>query len=240
MSAFERYQRQILLPEIGCPGQKILQNSHVTVVGAGGLGSAVAYYLAVAGIGHLRLIDHDLVDISNLNRQILHQQQDIGHAKVDSAQEKLSRTNPEITLEGFQETLDEKNIDSLLHGSDIIVDCLDNFPTRFVLNDWCLSSGTPFVHGACRGWEGRVTLILPGKTPCLRCLVPVPPPPELFPIIGVTAGVIGTIQATETLKFLLKLSRLLAGTWLLYDGQSLIYRLLETGDIGHCSRCQPV
>ena len=213
-----RYARQLLLPGLGEEGQERLKEARIFIAGAGGLGSPVAIYLAAAGLGNLTVADSDVVDQSNLNRQILHYDRDIGEKKIVSAQEKLEELNPDITVRVIDARIDEKNAGRLVGRSDGIVDCLDNFPTRYILNRTALGKGIPLFHGAIRGMYGQATTLIPGKTPCLACIFPKPPPPEVFPVVGVTPGVIGTVQATEVLKFLLGTGELLAGRLLLWDG----------------------
>jgi adenylyltransferase/sulfurtransferase len=214
----ERYDRQIMIGEIGLDGQERLKRSRVVIAGAGGLGSPVAIYLAAAGIGTLRLIDHDQVALSNLNRQILHWEEDIGRRKVDSARTKLRRLNSSVEVEAIPETLTEGNVSRLVEGCDGIVDAMDNLPTRYVLNRCAVERRVPFFHGAVNGFEGRAMTVLPGETACLRCLFRGPVPEEKFPVIGTTPAVIGSIQATEVVKYLAGIGKLLAGRILLYDG----------------------
>lgn len=235
----ERYERQVSLQEIGEAGQENLKNARIAIIGAGGLGAAVIPYLAAAGIGYLRIIDKDFVVPSNLNRQLLHWEKDLGRAKVESATEKVKSLNSEIAIEGFNQSFVEGTAEKLLENIDLVVDCLDNFPTRYILNDWAMKLEIPFIHGACRGWEGRVTVIVPNKTPCLRCIVPTPPRPEVFPIIGVTAGLLGMIQATEAIKRILNRPNTLEGRWLIYDGDALKFRIIETDRETFCTKCQP-
>ncbi len=214
----ERYTRQILL--FGEEGQAALRDSSVLVAGAGGLGSPVAYYLAVAGVGHLRIVDHDTVERSNLNRQILHGEQDIGVQKVESAREKLARINPDIAIDPRNITIDERSVGPLLDGIDVVVDAMDNFPVRYLLNRAAIDRGIPFMHGAVFGFSGQATTVIPGKTACLRCLFPNPPPKETFPVVGAAPGMIGLIQVHEVLKYLLRTGSLLGNRLVLWDGLS--------------------
>ncbi len=232
-----RYERQISLDGFGIEGQKKLEAAEVAVVGVGGLGSAVSMYLAAAGIGTLRLIDPDTVELSNLNRQILHWQDDIERPKVDSARTKLSGFNEEVRIVTIAERLDEDNAERLLHGCSVIVDCLDNFTGRYVLNRTALELGIPLVHGACQGLEGRCTTIIPGRTPCFRCLYPAAPPERSVPILGSVAGTVGTIQATETVKYITGMGELLAGRLLLYDGGGMSFHLVEITSNAGCPDC---
>jgi len=212
----DRYARQILF--FGEEGQEKLKRSHIFIAGAGGLGSPVAIYLAVAGIGKITLVDKDVVDQSNLNRQILHFDQDIGRKKIESAREKLERINPDITINAIAATIDESNADTLIADADGIVDAMDNFPTRYLLNTISQKKGIPLFHGAIRGMYGQATTILPGSTPCFACIFPRAPPAEVFPVVGVTPGIIGSIQATEVIKYLTGSGDLLTNRLFVWDG----------------------
>jgi len=212
----QRYARQILM--IGEEGQERIKAACVLVAGAGGLGTVIALYLAAAGVGHLRIIDCDVVEVSNLNRQILHWGRDVGRRKTDSAGEKLSALNPLIRIEALSCRIAEKNAGDMVRGCDLILDAMDNFPTRHLLNRMAVDQGIPFIHGAVRGLFGQATTVIPGKTPCLRCLFPVNPPQEVFPIIGATCGVIGSIEASEAIKLLTGQGKPLAGRLFLWDG----------------------
>ncbi|ADI73877.1 UBA/THIF-type NAD/FAD binding protein [Methanohalobium evestigatum Z-7303] len=210
------YSRQIMM--FGEEGQEKLKNSSVTITGSGGLGSPIAIYLAAAGVGKIRIIDHDTVALSNLNRQILHHHKDIGVLKVDSAKGKLNDLNPNIDIETFNETLSPDNIKNLIGKSHIVVDALDNYHTRFSLNEAAVQEQIPLVHGAVEGFHGQVTTIIPGETPCMRCFISKTPPKKTFPILGTTAGIIGTMQANEVIKYLTGSGKLLTGRLLLWDG----------------------
>ncbi|MDH7594415.1 MAG: HesA/MoeB/ThiF family protein [Methanomicrobiales archaeon] len=211
-----RYSRQI--PLIGEEGQKRLKETSIFIAGAGGLGCPVALYLAAAGVGRLLVADNDMVEESNLNRQILHYPKDIGRKKVCSMGEKLSEMNPCIKIEALDAEIDEKTVASLTAGADGIVDALDNFPTRYLLNGVALKRGIPLFHGAIHGFFGQATTIIPGRSPCLRCIFPHPPPEEMFPAIGAASGFIGLVLATEVLKYILGRGELLAGRLLIWDG----------------------
>jgi adenylyltransferase/sulfurtransferase len=215
----KRYHRQILL--LGEAGQEKLKRARVLIAGAGGLGTVIATYLAAAGVGTLRIVDCDIVEETNFNRQILHWSGDLGRSKTASVREKLSALNPTIVVEEIAQRIDETNIDSAAAACNIIVDAMDNFPTRYLLNRTALRQGTPLIHGAVRGLRGQATTILPGKTPCLRCIFPGSPPSELFPIIGATCGVIGSVEATEAIKLITGLGEPLAGRLFIWDGQAL-------------------
>jgi molybdopterin/thiamine biosynthesis adenylyltransferase len=212
----QRYQRQMLI--FGEEGQERLKQARVFIAGAGGLGSPVATYLAVAGVGTITLVDHDTVELSNLNRQILHWDSDVGRAKTESAAEKLRAINPDIAIRAFDGTIDVKNADVITEDSDVIVDAMDNYPTRYLLNRAAIRHRIPFIHGAIRGFDGQAMTVLPGRTACLRCVFPSAPPAEQFPVIGVTAGTIGLIQATEVIKYLLGTGELLENRLLIWDG----------------------
>jgi molybdopterin/thiamine biosynthesis adenylyltransferase len=212
----DRYKRQILL--FGEEGQEKLKKSHIFIAGAGGLGSPISIYLAVAGIGTITVVDKDVVELTNLNRQILYYDIDIGKKKTSSAEKKLTAINPDVKIRVVDTTIDETNVTRLVGKSDGIVDAMDNFPTRYLLNEAAVKKNIPFFHGAIRGLYGQVTTIIPGKTPCLRCIFPNAPPKEVFPVVGVTPGLIGMIQATEVLKYLINEGRLLTNRLLIWDG----------------------
>jgi len=215
----ERYDRQILL--FGEEAQRRFSESKVFIAGAGGLGSPVSVYLALAGIGTIVIADCDTVSLSNLNRQFLHTDADIGQKKVDSAKSTMEQLNTDIEIITYSEPISEKNIDHLTEGCDLIIDCPDNFETRFILNQITLKKNIPLIHGAITGWDGHATTILPGLTPCLACLFPNPPPMELsFPIVGTTAGVIGSMQANEAIRILTGNGATMAGKLLIWDGRS--------------------
>ncbi len=212
----ERYKRQILL--FGEEGQERLKASHIFIAGAGGLGSPVALYLAVAGVGVITIIDMDVVEVSNLNRQILHYDRDVGKKKTVSAIGKLQAINPDITVNAIDATISAENIRELVGRADGIVDAMDNYSIRYLLNHVALEKKIPFFHGAIRGFYGQATTILPGKTPCLECIFPKAPPKEVFPVVGATPGVIGTVQATEVIKHLTGQGSMLEGRLFLWDG----------------------
>ena len=213
-----RYARQISL--IGKEGQEQLKESTVFLAGAGGLGSPVALYLAAAGIGHLRVADCDRVEESNLNRQILHRQEDIGRLKVESAKDTLLARNPDLRITLLAEEITDGNAGELVGNASVIVDALDRYPPRFTLNNAAVSRKIPLVHGAIRGLYGQVTTIVPGEGPCLQCVYgSLPPVEEEIPALGATAGVIGSIQAGEVIKFLTGTGKLLAGRMLVWDGK---------------------
>jgi adenylyltransferase/sulfurtransferase len=212
----ERYKRQMLL--FGDEGQERRKKAHIFIAGAGGLGSPVSLYLAVAGVGTITIVDMDVVDQSNLNRQILHSDRDIGRKKTVSAEEKLTTINPDITVHAIDVRIDESNATALVGKADGIVDAMDNYPIRYLLNDAAIRKNIPLFHGAIRGFYGQATTIIPGKTPCLKCIFPKAPPKEVFPVVGVTPGVIGTVQATEVIKYILKSGDLLTNRIFIWDG----------------------
>ncbi len=212
----KRYSRQIRL--FGEDGQEKLKRASVFIAGAGGLGSVISLYMAAAGFGKIRICDCDTVELSNLNRQILHGNADVGRAKAKSAYESLTGINPEIEVEALLETISEDNIDQLLQGCDIIMDAMDNFPVRYLLNRAALQRKIPLIHGAISGYQGQATTIIPGKTACLACIFPRAPPASVFPALGSTCGVIGSIQVTEAVKYVTGTGRLLENRLLFWDG----------------------
>ena len=233
----ERYDRQIMIGEIGPEGQEKLKRSRVVIAGAGGLGSPIAIYLTAAGIGMLRVIDHDRVALSNLNRQVLHWEDDIGRKKVDSARTKLRNLNSTVEIQAIAETITEENVFGLVDGCDAIVDALDNLPTRYILNRCAIEKNIPFFHGAVNGFEGRAMTILPGETACLRCMYRGPVPQEKFPVIGVAPAVIGSIQATEVIKYLAGIGKLLTNRLLVYDGLKVAFSEFTVNKNPNCDHC---
>lgn len=231
----QRYHRQMLMFDEA--GQARLKRSRVLIAGGGGLGCPVALYLAVAGVGCIDIVDRDVVEMSNLNRQVLHWERDIGKPKVFSIEEKIRKINPDIRIIARHETITEDNVLELAKDSDIIVDALDNFYTRYLLNYAALQSGIPLVHGAIRGFDGQVITIVPGKTACLKCVFPSAPPEELFPVIGVTPGIIGTLQANEVLKYLLHVGELLEGRLLVWDGLNTKINTFAIKSRDNCEAC---
>ena len=233
----ERYDRQIMIGEIGQEGQGKLKRSRVVIAGAGGLGSPIAIYLTAAGIGTIRMIDHDQVALSNLNRQVLHWEEDIGRKKVDSARLKLRNLNSEVEIETIAETITEGNVSQLVNGCDVIVDATDNLPTRYILNRCAVERNIPFFHGAVNAFEGRVMTIIPGETACLRCMYRGPVPQEKFPVIGVAPAVIGSIQATEVIKYLVGIGKLLTNRLLIYDGLKVTFSEFTVKKNPDCDHC---
>jgi adenylyltransferase/sulfurtransferase len=232
-----RYDRQIKLQRWGSAGQQKLKAATVFIAGAGGLGSPAAIYLAVAGVGRLRLCDLDQVELSNLNRQILHPESRVGQSKATSGEKTLKALNPSIQVSAFAERLDESNLDRLVGRPDLILDCLDNYQTRYLLNDYGIKHGIPMVHGAIWGMSGQVSFLQPRETPCLRCLVPEAPPEETFPVVGATPGIIGSIQAMEGLKYLTGLGELLKGKLLLFDGEEMSFFTVKVEKSPDCPAC---
>jgi molybdopterin/thiamine biosynthesis adenylyltransferase/rhodanese-related sulfurtransferase/molybdopterin converting factor small subunit len=238
-----RYHRQTILPGFGEEGQALLRSSRVLLVGAGGLGSPAALYLAAAGVGRLGIIDSDTVDLSNLHRQILHDTTSVGKRKVDSAEATLTRLNPNIEIVPYDLRLDSGNALEIFAGWDVVVDGSDNFPTRYLVNDACVLLGIPCVYGAIFRYEGQASVFGSPAGPCYRCLFRDPPPAELVPgcdeagVLGVLPGIVGTIQATETLKLLLGTGRSLAGRLLLIDAGTMEFRELEVRRDPECPLC---
>ena len=219
-----RYSRHLLIPEVGEEGQQRLLQSRILLIGAGGLGSPASLYLAAAGVGTIGIIDADVVDDSNLQRQIIHSTERLGEPKVESAKRTIEALNADVTVVPFQERLDSENVERILaHGWDVILDGTDNFPTRYLVNDASVWHGIPVVHGSIYRFEGQVTVFHPGNGPCYRCLYPAPPPPELAPscaeggVLGVLPGIVGSLQASEALKLMLGAGESLAGRLLLFD-----------------------
>ena len=233
----ERYARQILL--FGEEGQERLKGAKVFIAGAGGLGCPIALYLAVAGVGEIRIVDRDTVERTNLNRQVLHRERDIGELKARSAEAKLREANPDIRIKAFATTIDETNVPDLVGDADLIVDAMDNFPTRYLLNREALRSSVPLIHGAIRGFDGQATTIIPGRTACLECIFPEAPPAEVFPVVGTTPGVIGLIQANEAIKYLLGKEDLLANRLLLWDGLATTLETYTVERRPDCPACSP-
>lgn len=238
-----RYHRHLLLPEVGEAGQQTLLDSSVVMVGAGGLGSPAALYLAAAGVGTIGLVDFDVVDASNLQRQILHNLDRVGMPKVDSARETLTALNPDVKVVTHPHRLSADNALEILGGYDLIVDGGDNFPTRYLVNDASLHLRTPVVHGSIFRFEGQASVFHPYHGPCYRCLFPQPPPPELAPscaeagVLGVLPGIIGSIEAMETIKLLLGLGDTLVGRLLIYDALEQDFQSVKVRRDPGCAAC---
>jgi len=233
----ERYDRQIMIADIGEEGQEKLKRARVFIAGTGGLGSPTAIYLTTAGVGMICVADHDRVELTNLNRQVLHWEKDIGKKKVSSAREKLKKINHEVKVEAIEETITEANVFQLIAGFDVIVDAMDNLPTRYLLNKAAIEKNIPFFHGAVYGFEGRAMTIIPGKTACLRCVYRGDIPKEKFPVIGVTPAVIGCIQATEVIKYIVGIGELLKNRLLIYDGLDMKFTEFKVKKDPQCEHC---
>ncbi|MCC6785333.1 MAG: molybdopterin-synthase adenylyltransferase MoeB [Planctomycetes bacterium] len=243
----ERYGRHLLVPGVGESGQRKLLDARVLLVGAGGLGSPAALYLAAAGVGHLRVVDFDVVERSNLQRQILHADDRIGQGKAESARRSLLALNPGIAVEPIAVRLDATNVEALMADCQVVLDGTDNFATRYLVNDACVKLGIPNVHGAIHRFEGQVSTFWPQspgrRGPCYRCLFPSPPPADLAPncaeagVLGVLPGVIGTLQAVETIKLILGLGDPLVGRLLVYDALAARFFELEQARDPSCARC---
>jgi molybdopterin/thiamine biosynthesis adenylyltransferase len=238
-----RYSRQLALPEVGSEGQQRLLASKVLVIGAGGLGSPAALYLAAAGVGTLGIVDYDVVDATNLQRQILHNTGRIGRRKVDSARQTLNALNPDVQIMQFPERLTAGNVFEILDGYDVVVDGTDNFPTRYLVNDASLHVRVPVVHGSVFRFEGQASVFSPYEGPCYRCLFAGPPPPELAPscaeagVLGVVPGIIGSIQAGEAIKLLLGIGDPLVGRLLVYDALDQEFCTLQLRRDPACPAC---
>jgi molybdopterin/thiamine biosynthesis adenylyltransferase len=234
-----RYDRQIIIQGFGEEGQEKLKKAKVFIAGSGGLGSPIAIYLAAAGVGTLRIVDRDIIDLSNLNRQILHWTDDVGKPKVKSASEKLPRLNPETKIEAIQETISEDNAVDLIKGCDVIMDAMDNLPARYLLNKTAVTLGIPFIHGAVQGLEGRAMTVIPGESACLMCVYRgATTRGGKFPVVGVTPAVIGCIQATEAIKYLVGIGKLLTGKLLLYNGIDMKFTALDVKRNPECEHCR--
>ncbi|MGE5623747.1 MAG: HesA/MoeB/ThiF family protein [Methanocella sp.] len=239
----QRYSRQILLKEVGGKGQRRLAEARVLVVGAGGLGSPVLYYLAAAGVGRLGIVDADRVDLSNLQRQILHRTKDVGRFKAESAARAVAELNPDVRVDVHRTWLSKDNVSELIDGYDVIIDGVDNFPTRYLLNDACVMAGKPLVEAGILRFDGLVTTIMPGEGPCYRCLFPDPPPPGAIPscqeagVIGAVAGVTGVLQANEALKLILGIGEPLIGRVLFFDALSGAFRAVKVNRRAQCPVC---
>jgi len=239
----KRYSRHLLVPEVGEKGQFKLLDSRVLLIGAGGLGSPAAYYLAAAGVGTLGIIDADVVDESNLQRQILHNTKRVGQYKAESARETIEALNPDVKVVTYIERLDETNVRRIIADYDVILDGTDNFPTRYLLNDAAILENKPVVHGSVFRFEGQLTVFKPHEGPCYRCLYPEPPPPALAPscaeagVLGVLPGIIGLLQATETIKLLLDLGDPLVGRLMTYDALAGEFNELRLFRDPKCPAC---
>ena len=238
-----RYSRHIILSEVGVKGQKKLMDAKVLIVGAGGLGAPAALYLAAAGVGTIGIADADEVDLSNLQRQVIHTTPDIGKAKVLSAQETMQAINPEVTVNTHRLFVNAENIMELIAGYDFIIDGTDNFPAKFLINDACVLSKKPFSHAGIIRFKGQLMTYVPGAGPCYRCVFREPPPPEAVPtcrqagVIGAIGGVIGSLQAMETVKYIIGKGDLLTGFLLTYDALKMDFRKIKLPQTKDCAVC---
>ncbi len=238
-----RYSRHLIMPEVALDGQKKLKQARVLTIGAGGLGSPLGLYLAAAGVGTLGIVDFDVVDESNLQRQIIHGTSDLGRPKMESAREKIEDINPNVNVEAFEEALTSENALEIFEDFDVIVDGTDNFPTRYLVNDACVLLEKPNVYGSIFRFEGQASVFYAEEGPCYRCLYPEPPPPGLVPscaeggVLGILPGAIGTIQATETVKLLLGIGEPLIGRLLLYDALTMRFREMKLRKDRNCPVC---
>ncbi|WP_101295496.1 SAMP-activating enzyme E1 [Halegenticoccus soli] len=238
----DRYSRHIIMDEVGPEGQEKLLNGRALVIGAGGLGAPVIQYLAAAGVGTLGIVDDDVVERSNLQRQVIHADADVGVPKVESAAAFVERLNPDVTVETYETRLGPENVGSLLEGYDIVVDASDNFPTRYLVNDAARLAGVPVVHGAIYKFEGQATTLVPGG-PCYRCLFPEAPEPGTVPdcattgVLGVLPGTVGCVQATEAVKLLLGEGEVLEGRLLFYDAMDMSFETVPYRRNPDCPVC---
>jgi adenylyltransferase/sulfurtransferase len=241
----KRYSRHLIMPEMGMDGQRKLKQSSVLCIGAGGLGSPAAMYLAAAGIGRLGIVDFDVVDYSNLQRQLLHTTNDVGRTKLDSAKDKVVALNPHVQVDTYEEALSSDNAMRLFKGYDVILDGTDNFPTRYLVNDACVLMGIPNAYGSIFRFEGQASVFATKEGPCYRCLYPEPPPPGLVPscaeggVLGVLPGIIGVIQATESIKLVTGIGEPLIGRFLIYDALKMKFRELKLKKDPECPVCGP-
>ncbi len=239
----QRYSRHLLIPEVGAAGQAKLLGSRVLFIGAGGLGSPAMLYLAAAGVGTIGIVDFDVVDVSNLQRQVVHRADRVGMKKTESAAQTIRELNPDVRVETFEEMLGPDNVERLIAGYDLIFDGTDTFETRYTLNDAAVRAGIPVVHASVFRFEGQLTVFTPHEGPCYRCLYPTPPPPELAPgcsvagVLGVVPGVMGLLQATEGIKVLLAIGDSLAGRLLIYDALDGSFSELQLRRDPHCPAC---
>jgi len=233
----ERYERQIILTDFGEAGQEKLKQARVLIVGVGGLGCPLALYLSAAGIGSIGLLDHDIVEWSNLNRQILHWEENVGGDKVRSAAEKIRRLNSATEVRELRVSLSAENALEIVSGHDLILDALDDLSVRQILNHAAVQARIPMIYGGINGMNGMTTWILPGRTPCLKCLFPERLDKEMFPVVGTTPGIVAMIQATEAVKYLVGIGDLLAGRLLVYDGLTMKFSEIEVQRDPNCVVC---
>ena len=239
----ERYSRHIILQEVGVKGQKKLLNASVLIIGAGGLGAPAALYLAAAGVGTIGIVDADEVDLSNLQRQVIHTTNDVGKAKVQSAAETMEAINPDVTVKTYRTFVDSTNIMDLIKDYDFIIDGTDNFPAKFLINDACVMAGKPFSHACIIRFKGQLMTYVPGEGPCYRCVFKNPPPKDAVPtckqagVIGAMGGVIGSLQAMEAIKYIIGKGELLTGKLLTYDALKMEFHTIKLPKDHHCAVC---
>ena len=239
----ERYSRHIILKEVGVKGQKKLLNAKVLIIGAGGLGAPAALYLAAAGVGTIGIADADEVDLSNLQRQVIHATSDIGKPKVESAKETMQAINPDVKVQTYHTFILAENIAEIIKDYDFILDGTDNFPAKFLINDACVMAGKPFCHAGIIRFQGQLMTYVPGEGPCYRCVFKNPPPKDAVPtckqagVIGAMAGVIGCLQAMEAIKYITGAGKLLTGRLLTYDAFSMNFRTIKIPKDEHCAIC---
>jgi adenylyltransferase/sulfurtransferase len=233
----ERYDRQLLIDDLDVKGQEKLKKSKVFIAGAGGLGSPISIYLSAAGVGTLRIVDQDIISLSNMNRQILYNSMDIGRKKAHAAKEKLKALNPHINVEVMSKTITKDNVFDLVDGFDLIMDAMDNFPTRYLLNEAAFTKKIPFIYGGVYGLEGALTTMIPGKTVCLRCIVNEAPPASTPPVLGSTPGIIGCLQSMEAIKYLSGIGSLLKNRLMIFDGFNMQFREVKLSRDPKCTVC---
>ena len=239
----ERYSRHIILQEVGVKGQKKLLNASVLIIGAGGLGAPAALYLAAAGVGTIGIVDADEVDLSNLQRQVIHTTNDVGKAKVKSAAETMEAINPDVTVKTYRTFVDSTNIMDLIKDYDFIIDGTDNFPAKFLINDACVMAGKPFSHAGIIRFKGQLMTYVPGEGPCYRCVFKNPPPKDAVPtckqagVIGAIGRVIGSLQAMEAIKYIIGKGELLTGKLLTYDALKMEFHTIKLPKDHHCAVC---
>jgi len=234
----ERYDRQIRVRELGVEGQLKLKNSRVLVAGVGGLGGIATMYLTAAGVGFIRMVDEGVLELNNLNRQIPYSERDLGRLKVEAAAERLKSLNSDIIIEPIPEKITSENVEELLRNIDLVIDGLDNFETRLIVNDKCIKFRIPFIHGAVYSFEGRLMTIIPGRSPCLRCLIPLAPPEyDTIPVVGPIPGVIGCLEALEAIKIITGVGKPFTDRILIFDGLSLEFTSIPIVRSPECPTC---